>query len=202
MNIFEDYQKIAQQNGFLFEGMEDNKTFLLTASDRILNSKHCLLSKNEMVYFAYDSYAAKVGMSSTFSGVYTTISNVYFTNFKAEITKRFWFDFIEGKKKIKTKDSFIDKHLAITTNNIEQLLRIIDVRIADNYLETWAKHPPLKIIFETNYLPYIVFFKDKLIVGIESNEWIMPDNFVTTFNDLQELIAEIILKTNKFGNDL
>jgi len=195
MKIFDDYKKIALQSGFLFEGMEDNRTFI-SSSDRILNTKYCMLSKNDMVYFAYDSYAAKVGMSSTYSGVYTSISNG-FTDFEAELTKRFWFDFIEGKKKVKTKDSFIDKHLAISTNNVEQLLRIIDVRIADSYLKLWTKYPPLKIIAGTNYLPFIVSFKNKLVIGVESNEWILPDKFEHTFNDFQEFIAEIILKINK-----
>ena len=200
MKIFEDYQRIAQQYGFVFEGMEDNKTFL-APTDRTLNSKYCMLSKNDIVYFAYDSYAAKVGMSSTYSGVYTTIP-CDFSNFEAEISKRFWFDFMSGKKKAKTNDSFIDKNLVVTTNNIAQLLRIIDVRIADNYLKLWEKYPPLKIIVSANYLPFIVPFKDKLVIGVESNEWILPEKFETTFNDIREFVIEMVYKANSVGKEL
>lgn len=195
MEIFEDYSRIAQQGGFVFESMENNKTFI-TPTDRMLNSKYCLLSKNGIVYFAYDSYAAKVGMSSTFSGVYTTIPSS-FSNFEAEISKRFWFDFLSVKKKAKTNNSFIDKNLVVTTNNVDQLLRIIDVRIADSYLKLWNKYPPLKIIISANYLPFIASFKDKLVIGVESNEWILPDKFEAAFKDLQEFVSEMIQRISK-----
>ncbi len=200
MKIFEEYKRIGQQQGFLFESMEDNRAFL-SPNDRMLNSKFCMLSKNDMIYFASDSYAAKVGMSSTYSGVYTSIPNS-FKDFKAEINKHFWIDFITGRKKVKTNDSYIDKHLSISTNNIDQLLRIIDIRIAKEYLELWDKYSPVKIVIGIDYLQSVVAFKDKLIIGVELNEWVLPERFDSTFNDFQDFVAEIILKLNRYGNDV
>ena len=195
MDIFDDYRRIAQQNGFLFEGNVDNRTFI-SPNDRTLNSKFCLLSKNDMVYFASDSYAAKAGMSSTYSGVYTAIPSS-FIDLEAEINKHFWFDFIAFRKKVKTNDSYIDKHLSISTNNLGQLLQIIDVRIVDKYLNLWGKYPPLKIVIGPNYLPSIVSFKDKLVFGIEWNEWILPEKFEATYNDLQEIVVDMSMKINR-----
>ncbi len=200
MKIFEEYKRIGQQQGFLFESMVDNRTFL-SPNDRMLNSKFCMLSKNDMVYYASDSYAAKVGMSSTYSGVYTAIpSNSY--DFKAEISKHFWIDFITGRKKVKTNDSFIDKHLSISTNNVEQLLRIIDIRIAKDYLELWDKYSPVKLVVGIDYLQSIVAFKGKLIIGVELNEWVLPERFEQTYNDFKGIIAEMMLKLNRHGNDV
>ena len=142
MDIFQDYKRIALQNGFLFESMKDNRTFI-SPNDRILNTKFCLLSKNDLIYFASDSYAAKVGMSSTFSGVYASIS-VKVPEFEADITKRFWLDIFA--KRSKMNNSFIDKNLTVKTNNVELLSRIIDIKIADKYLKLWKQYPPLKIV--------------------------------------------------------
>ncbi len=194
MKIFDDYSRIAQQNGFLFEGNVDNRTFI-SPNDRVLNSKFCLLSKNDLIYFASDSYAAKVGMSSTYSGVYAAIPNGHF-NLKAEIIKHFWYDFIAGRNTVKTNDSYIDKHLSIITNSVAQLMQIIDVRIVDSYLKLWEKYSPLKIVIGVDYLPSIKPFKDKVIIGIEKDEWILPDKFNETYNDLQEVVSEIMHRIN------
>lgn len=187
MNIFQEYREIALQNGFLFESMEDNKTFI-TPNDRILNTKYCFLSKNDIIYFASDSYAAKVGMSSTYSGVYTILPNNN-SEFEVEITKRFWTDLFAKRNKL--NNSFIDKNLTIKTNRVELLSRIIDVRVTENFLKLWKKYPPIKIIIGKDYLPFVASFKGKLIIGIESNEWIMPKKFLTAFNDIQEFLVEL-----------
>jgi|GEM_PF-6823125 len=49
MSIIDDYKIIAQQQGFIFESIENEKTFMIP-NDRMLNSKTFLLSKDEMVY--------------------------------------------------------------------------------------------------------------------------------------------------------
>lgn len=199
MEIFEDYKRIAQQNGFLFASREDNRTFI-SPNDRMLNSKYCMLSKNDLVYFASDSYAAKVGMSSTYSGVYTAIPS-HSIDFAAEISKHFWFDFISGKKTVRTNDSFVDKHLSISTNNLERLMQIVDVRLANSYLKLWDKYSPVKVVFGPDYLQSIVAFKGKLIFGIELNEWILPDKFESTFNDFQDFVMELNLRFNKLSRE-
>jgi len=190
MDIFQEYKKIALQNGFQFESMEDNRTFI-SPNDRILNTKFCLLSKGDLVYFASDSYAAKVGMSSTYSGVYTTIP-IKVSDFEADITKRFWFDFLT--KRTRMNNSFIDNNLTIKTNNIELLSRIIDVKIADSYLKLWKKYPPIKVVIGKDYLPLIASFKGKYIIGVESIEWIMPGKFVETFSNIQEFVLEMAVR--------
>ncbi len=185
MDFFEEYKVLAQKNGFEFECMEDNRK-LIQPTDRILNKKFCVLSKNDLVYFASDSYAAKAGMTSTYAGVYTIVPEISM-GYKAEVTKRFWIDFISGKKRVKTKNSYLDKNLAISTNNIEHLLKMVDVRVAEAYLKLWSKYSPIKIVAGVDYIP-ISTFKDKMIIGVEMDSWVLPKNFISTFEDLKEVV--------------
>ena len=188
MDFIEEYKVLAQKNGFGFESMQDNRKFI-QPSDRVLNTKFCALSKNDLVYYASDSYAAKAGMTSTYAGVYTIISDNT-RRFNAEITKRFWIDFISGKRRAKTNNSYLDKHLAISTNNIEQLLKMVDVRVAEAYLKLWSKYSPIKIVAGVDYIP-IASFKDRMVIGIEMDSWILPQNFLLAYNDLQEIVLSL-----------
>ncbi len=189
MDYLEEYKILAQKNGYEFESMQDNRK-LIQPSDRILNTKYCVLSKNSMVYFASDSYAAKAGMTSTYAGVYTVVSSNT-PEFIAEITKRFWMDFISGKKRVKTGNSYLDKHLAISANNVELLLKMVDIRLAETYLKLWSKYAPIKIVVGVDYIP-ISAFKDKMVIGIEMDSWISPLNFLATYDELQEIVLSMV----------
>lgn len=188
MDFFEEYKTIAKNNNFEFGSAENNR-MLIFPNDRVLNTKSCMLRKGSIVYYASDSYAAKAGMTSTYSGVYITLGENAM-KFQAEITKRFWFDFMAVKKRVKTRNSYIDKHLAISTNNIEQLLNYIDTRFVNAYLELWTKYSPLKVVFGVDYIPLLPF-KDKMIVGIELDRWVLPQDFNSTFNDLTNVVEKL-----------
>lgn len=193
MDFLDEYRALAQQNGFEFASMQDNRK-LIQPSDRILNTKYCAMSKNDMAYFASDSYAAKAGMTSTYAGVYTVISKNT-QEFKVEVTKRFWLDFISGKKRVKTKNSYMDKHLAISTNNIELLLKMVDIRIAETYLKLWSKYAPIKIVVGVDYIP-ITSFKEGAVIGVEMDSWILPQNFLSVYNELQEVVLSMVQRIN------
>lgn len=188
MDFIEEYKAFAQKNGFEFECMQDDRK-LIQPSDRILNTKFCVLSKGDLVYFASDSYAAKAGMTSTYAGVYTVISDNT-PRFNAEITKRFWIDFVSGKKRVITNNSYLDKHLAISTNSLEQLLKMVDVRVAEAYLKLWSKYSPIKLLAGVDYIP-ISTFKDKMVIGVEMDSWVLPENFISTYEDLKDVVLSM-----------
>lgn len=188
MDFIEEYRVLALNNGFDFESMQDNRK-LIQPTDKILNTKYCLLSRDGMIYFASDSYAAKAGMTSTYAGVYTVLPKVSL-GFKAEVTKRFWIDFISGKRRVKTNNSYLDRNLAISTNNVELLLNMVDVRVAETYLKLWDKYAPLKLVAGVDYIP-ISSFKDKLVFGVEMDSWVLPQNFNATFEELKKVVLSI-----------
>jgi hypothetical protein len=187
MQTFEEYKKIAKHNGFEYYDKYNGRN-LIIPSDRILNSKVCCMRDNDFVFFASDSYAAKAYVSSTFSGVYGTLP-IQTDYFKAMITKHFWFDFLAFEKRVTTGDSYLDKNLRITTNNVELILRVLNVRVVDMYLNMWNKYSSVKIVMGSNYLPEVDALKDKLVVGVELKEWIIPERFDETYKDFKKLIV-------------
>lgn len=188
MSFIEEYKIIAQKHGFEF-GSELEDRMLILPSDSFLNSKYCFLSKGSIVYFASDYYSAKVGMTNTYSGVYLALDDKT-RKFQAEVTKSFWFDFISGKKKVKTTNSYLDKHLAISTDSVEQLLKYVDVKIVDVYLELWAKYSPIKFVFGIDYIP-MPSFNNKMVIGVEMNSWVLPQNFLSVYNELQVVLLKL-----------
>jgi hypothetical protein len=194
MVFFDEYSKIAVKQGYEFGSSIDENRFIIP-SDRMVNKKFCYLIKGDLMYFASDSYAAASGLSSTYSGVYAPIP-YSFKDFEAEISKHFWFDFIAGGKRVKTGNSYLDKHLRISTNMVEQVSKLVDVRVTDSYLKIWEQYSPVKLVFGPKYLPSINNFKDKLMIGVEINKWVLTDDFNRTFNDFQELIFSIKRKVS------
>jgi hypothetical protein len=185
MDFFEQYNLIAKKNGFSFDWASDDKAFLWP-SDRMLNKKCCYMSKDDLIYFASDSFGAKAYMSSTYSGVYTTIP-VVGKGFEAKISRQFWIDFITGKR-VKTGNSYLDKHLNIKTNDVNQVNRLVDLRIADKYLQLWDKYGPLKLVMGMDYLPVPAEFRHQQVIGIELDEWVFPEKFEATFMDWQGIV--------------
>ncbi|KAB2871901.1 MAG: hypothetical protein F9K37_01910 [Bacteroidales bacterium] len=199
MDIFDEYRKIALKRDFEFGSSIDESSFIIP-SDRMVNRKYCYLIKGDLMYFASDSYAARVGLSSTFSGIYTPIQSVL-KDFEAEMSKHFWFDFIAGGSRVKTGNSYIDKHLRVKTNMANCVSMLVDVRVVDSYLKLWDKYSPLKIVVGPKYLPFIKGFEDKLVIGVEATEWIKPERFEVKFDDFKELLLAMKRKVEKNYGD-
>jgi hypothetical protein len=79
---------------------------------------------------------------------------------------------------------------------VEQVSKLVDVRVTDSYLKIWEQYSPVKLVFGPKYLPSINNFKDKLMIGVEINKWVLTDDFNRTFNDFQELIFSIKRKVS------
>jgi hypothetical protein len=188
MDIFEQYHAIAQKNGFDFDWASDNRKFL-SANDRMLNQKCCFMQRDNLVYFAADSFGAKAYLSSTYSGVYTTIP-VVGNGFEAKISRHFWIDFITGKR-VKTGNSYLDKHLNVKTDDVHQVNRLVDMRIVDKYLYLWDKYGPVKLVMGMDYLAVPAEFRHQQVIGIELDEWILPEKFEATYIDWQGIVMDM-----------
>lgn len=194
MDFFEEYRKIAKNHNFEFDSVE-NQRMLLNPYTSLLKYNFCYLSKGDFVYYASDSFS-NTSTSSRYSGVYTSI-NFHINDFDAELTKRFWFDFITGGKRIKTNNSYIDKYVSIKSNKRDLILLMIDVKLTELYLRLWDKYPPFKLIYGVKNIPVFNEVNNKLVFGVELNTWIFPQNFEKEFNDLTELVGNMKRRIEK-----
>lgn len=151
--------------GFHPEISVDNKTFVLLTKDRFVNTKYVLSQLSEDIYFlAYDS-----GISYPFSGIYTSIKTIDDTEYKAH--KRSWIDNFLYFNRKKTGFEQIDKKLTIVSYSWKPS-NGISVETVNLFLKLNEKNKPYSLIQKHNHLPMIKQFKDKKIIGIETNNWI------------------------------
>lgn len=180
----------ATKYGLVYETSEDQKNFVLSPNDPIRNTKYVIFKKDNLYYCAYDSYGAKAGMSNTTSGVYSLINLPPDKN--CRINKKNWLDRFLRQKKIKTGINYIDDNLTVTSEsgwNPADCLSIQNVTLFQTISETIS---PLEIIIGEDHLGLISDLKGRMIVGLETNEWIYkPDDVKLLFESGGELIRGI-----------
>lgn len=185
-----DYPK---NNDLHYETHKNNKRFFLMPSDPILNTKYVLFKKDEIIFFAYDSYGAKAHMSNTFTGVYS-LSN-FEDGFECEITKRLWLDNFRTRIK-KTGIKRIDDNLTIRSHSDKKIKERVNEKIMALFLELNNTITPIKLIVKTDYLSLIGDFKSKNIIGLETNQWIYKTEDIEALLNIGGKIIEELKKTN------
>lgn len=179
--------------GFLYETHKSNKRFFLMPTDPILNTKYVLFKKDDLIFFAYDSYGAKAQMGQTLSGVYSLSS--FDNDFECEITKRFWIDNFRTKIK-KTGVKRIDDNLTIRSHSDRYIKEIVTEKVMSLFLELSNTVTPVKLLVKTDYLSLIGDFKSKNIIGLETNQWIYKTDEIEALLDIgREIIKELKKKT-------
>lgn len=191
-----DYPK---EKGLHYETHKSNKRFLLVPKDPILNTKYVLFKRDDLIFFASDSYGAKAHMSQTFTGVYS-LSN-YDTDFECETTKRFWLDNFRTRKK-KTGVKRIDANLTIRSHVDKNIKELVTEKAMALFLELSNRITPVKLLVKTDYLSLIDDFKSKNIIGLETNQWIYKtEDIEALLNIGGEIIEELIKqRSNKRVN--
>lgn len=189
-DTFEAYFDEAARLGFEFRCSESNRRLVVTPGDPISNKKFFYLKKGDTAYYALDSYGAKGGSSTTFSGVYRALPA---KGIKVEsfVSKRYWFDPLVGCFRVKTGNSYLDKHLSVETDNIEQTSQFLSVRIADQYLALWKAYTPIRLVIAYDYLKFPAEFREKLIIGVERNMWVPVEQFEKTYADFCVMLDAI-----------
>lgn len=185
-----DYPK---NKGLHFESHKSNKRFLLMPTDPILNTKYVLFKKDELIFFAYDSYGAKAHMSQTFTGVYS-LSN-FDDNFECEITKKYWLDNFRTRKR-KTGVKRIDDKLTIRSHTDSDIKECVTEKVMTLFLELSNRVTPVKLLVKTDYLNLIGDFKSKNIIGLETNRWIYKTEDINALLNIGGEIIEELKKSN------
>ena len=174
------------------ESNRSDKTFFMSTTDRALSAKYvgCKLS-DSVYFFAVDYYGTRVGSSSTFTGIYSTIDLPLKAEYK--VTKRDWFDFLYTKRK-KAGISYIDKNITIISSTY-----IPKKELSKKNVELFLsmhKVVPYYLIVENNYLPRLTMFKNKKVIGLEISRWIYEKE------DLKDLISRGRDLINSINNEI
>lgn len=190
-NAFEILQDYPKEKGLIFETHESNRHFYLTPNDPILNTKYVIFEKDSLIFFAYDSFATKAFMNQTFTGIFS-ISNLE-NDFECEINRKDWLDNFSRNKR-KTGNKNIDDNFTFTSRSNRRIHEWFTEDISTLFLQLNNSIIPLKIKIQNDYLPLIEDFKNKNIIGIETNRWIYKSEEI---DNLLNLGGEIIKKLNK-----
>lgn len=175
-----DYPKAK---GLDYETHKSTKRFLLIQPYRNASTKYVLFKKDELTFFAYDSYG------QTLTGVYA-LSN-FENNVEYEITKKYWLDIFRTGK-IKTGVKRIDNKLTITSSSDRYIRKCINERVTSLFMELTDKVTPVKLLVKTDYLRLIEDFKSENIIGLETNRWIYKTEDIEALLDIGgEIIEEL-----------
>jgi len=170
-DILVDYPK---KHGFKYDTHNSHKRFHLIPSDPMLNTKFVIFKKNKLFFCAYDSFGAKAYMSTTYTGLYGLINIPEEINLR--ITKKDWTDRFLRFNKRKTGNSFIDRNLTFTSKSRNIPFNIIKNKDVEYFLNISEKTNPLELIIECDYLQLVKELKGKMIVGVETNQWIHAES--------------------------
>lgn len=175
-----DYPKVK---GLDYETHKSTQRFLLVQPYRVASNKYVLFKKDELIFFAYDSYG------QILTGVYA-LSN-FENDVACEITKKYWLDiFRTGKTKTGVKR--IDNKLTITSSSDRYIKKLINERVTSLFMELTDKITPVKLLIKTDYLRLIGDFKSKNIIGLETNKWIYKTEDIEALLDIGgEIIEEL-----------
>ena len=131
-------------------------------------------------------FLARSNVSSSFTGIYSSIELPVEAEYK--VYKRNWFDFLFFPKRKKVGIKHIDENLTIVSTKWIPS-RELNLENANLFLEINKTKKPYKLVVENKYLFSIIEpLIDKKIIGIETNDWLYEKK------DLENLL--------KIGGDL
>lgn len=190
MDYFLPYQQLAEKKGWEYGDTHSTEHFWLFSGDPMLNRKFCYLKKEDVFFWAYDMYGAKFGMSQTYSGVYRWVK-LPRKEFRCTVSPRFWLDFLSKGKCTKMQNSFVDKKVAVTTNDKELASRIVTEELVRAYLELPEDILPLDIVVGADYIPGFRGKEDFQVIGIETNQWLTAEQLEQYLPLLEEFTGRI-----------
>lgn len=193
MCYLEKYKQIADQNGFQFKDSNKDAIELFGGDNgNKVRTQYVVVEKDGVIYYAYDSYGGR--MSCSYSGFYSIIHSAP-SDLTCEINRRInpIMDRIILGKGQKIGNQFIDKHLFFKTKNIDVIRNFITTEVVDKYIKLKAKIPTTNILFGRgdDIFPRIKEHKDKIIVGIQSIDWIEPEKLLDTFNACSDILKRM-----------
>jgi len=163
-----------------------DKGLLFPPQNRFASSNTITVLLSESIFFL-----ARSNVSSSFTGVYSSIELPFEAEYK--IYKRNWFDFLFFQKRQKIGIKYIDENLTIISSKWIPS-KELNLENANLFLDINKAGKPYKLILENNYLLSIIKpLTDKKIIGIETNDWLYSKE------DLENLLknGEVLIRNIK-----
>ncbi|MCL2097712.1 MAG: hypothetical protein FWH23_03010 [Bacteroidales bacterium] len=169
----------------------ENKGAFFPRHNRFASSTTVTVLLSDATYFL-----ARSNVSSSFTGIYSSIELPVEAEYK--VHKRDWFDFLFFSKKQKVGIKYIDKNLTIASPKWIPS-KELNLENANLFLEINKAGKPYKLVVENNYLFSIIEpLIDKKIIGVETNDWLYEKEDLENLLKIGgELIRKIKKNTNK-----
>jgi len=195
ISSFDKLIEYPQVNGLVYETHRDEKRFIVSTSDPILNTKYVTFEKGSLLFLAYDSFGAKAFMNQTFTGVF----KIFPKNIKCDISifKREWADNIFRRKRVKTYNNYVDKNLTIISKKGEINLELINKDFVKDYFALNDIVTPIELLIKFDYLGFLTKYTNKNIVGVETNQWISETKDINSLISQGEILIDKILYNTK-----
>ncbi|MDD3877935.1 MAG: hypothetical protein PHT69_15035 [Bacteroidales bacterium] len=150
------------------------------------------VSSNTVTVLLSDSifFLARSNVSSSFTGIYTSVELPLEAEYK--VYKRNWFDFLFFTKRQKLGVKYIDENLTIISPKWIPS-KELNLNNTNLFLDINKAGKPFKLILENNYLLSIIKpLTDKKILGIETNDWLYEkEDLENLLKTGEELIRKI-----------
>jgi len=187
--ILLDYPK---KHNLDYDTNNNHQRFCLLPSDQFLKTKFVIFKRNNLFFLAYDSFASKAYTSKTFTGVYGLIDLP--TETELRIFKKDWSDFFLRMNKRKTRNPFLDRNITIVSKSNKLPKGLFSINMVSQFIDLSKKITPIELIIEHDYISLIKELKGKMIVGIETNDWIYKESDIDVFLNYGDKILDSIIK--------
>ena len=162
-----------QSKNFEVFNQESSKRFYLTPGDPTLNKKVLAADIGNGLFFcASDSFSTKAQSTSTYCGIFK--QSRFQEDIDIKILKRDWFDKFFYRKRIKTKNSYIDSKITVFGSSKIDISQLLSINLIDTFLGIREVIQPLKLTIEPSYIHYLPEIEGN-IASIQTNQWLLEE---------------------------
>ena len=189
----ENLEDFAKEKGIKYYTNTSVSEKNLSPNERYISSKFIVFDLNQRLKNLFlvfnDSYSTKAYTSNTYCGLFKRIPKC---NNEIRIIKRDWFDFLSFKKRFKTGDNYIDKHISIYSE-----LNVIDSSIINSktireFVEINNKIEALELTINCESMSIVPELHGKDLIALKTNAWILEKDLLMMFIEKgSNLLGEI-----------
>ncbi|RUT80173.1 hypothetical protein [Ancylomarina longa] len=175
-------EAFAKEKGFPYYTNSSVKNHHLIQDERYTSTKFIVFDLDQIVenlfLVFYDAYSTKAFTQKSYCGLFKSISEC---DGEIKMIKRDWFDIFNFKKRLKTGDYYLDKHISIYSDLLEINRSVIDPKAIRDFVEINNKILALELstICESNSIVPELNGKD--LVALKTNSWIVDKAELTLF---------------------
>ncbi len=164
-----------------YTNLSVSKNFLFP-NERYISSKFIVYDLNKrlenLFLVFYDSYSTKAYTSNTYCGLFKRITKC---NNEIKIIKRDWYDFLSFRKRLKTGDNYIDKHISIYSelNAIDS--SIVNSKTIREFVEINNKILALELTTRYESMSIVPELHGENLVALKTNAWILERDLLMMF---------------------